>query len=417
MRVKTLLNRTHKLKGFVYTEVKSGQWEKKECVEAIVRPRKGSRGICSSCGRRAPSYDTQGERRFEFVPLWGIAVFFMYSMRRVDCPRCGIKIERVPWAEGKHNLTTTYQWFLARWAKRLSWSEVAEAFGASWHYVATSVEMAVNWGIEHRALSGITAIGIDEMQWGRGHNYVTVVYQINEGLKRLLWIGQHRKVKTLLRFFHWFGKERSAGLKFICSDMWQPYLKVVKKKASSALHILDRFHIVANLNKALDTVRRQEVKHLESKGQAPVLKHSRWCFLKRPENLTERQFPRLRELLRINLRSVRAYLLKEDFQFFWTYASPYWAGRFLDQWCWRTMRSRLEPMKKVARSIRAHRELILNWFRAKKEFSSGVVEGLNNKAKLATKQAYGFHTYRMLEIALYHRLGNLPEPNFAHRFS
>jgi transposase len=417
MRVKTLLNRTHKLKGFVYAEVREGRWGEKMCIEAAVRPRKGSRPICSSCGRRGPGYDTLGERRFEFVPLWGMAVFFLYAMRRVDCPRCGVKVEHVPWADGKHFMTTTYQWFLARWAKRLSWSEVAEAFGTSWHYVATSVDMAVDWGLKHRDLTGITAIGIDEMAWGRGHNYVTVVYQINEGFKRLLWVGQHRKIKTLLRFFRWFGKERTAKLKFVCSDMWQPYLKVVKKKVVDALHILDRFHIVANMNKAVDNVRRQEVKKLADQGHAPVLKHSRWCFLKRPENLTDRQFPRLSELLRINLSTVRAYLLKEDFQFFWTYTSPYWAGRFLDQWCARTMRSQLEPMKKMARSIRNHRELILNWFRAKKEFSSGVVEGLNNKAKLATKQAYGFHTYRMLEIALYHRLGDLPEPDFAHRFS
>ena len=418
MQLKTLLNRTHKLKGFVYAKVKEGQWAGKMCIEVEVRPRKGSRPICSSCGRRGPGYDTpRGPRRFEFVPFWGIAVFFLYAMRRVDCPRCGVKVEYVPWADGKHFMTVAYQWFLANWAKRLSWSQVAEAFGTTWHYVFTSVEMAVDWGLKHRDLQGITAIGIDEMQWGRGHNYVTVVYQINEGCKRLLWIGQHRKIKTLLRFFRWFGKERSEGLRFVCSDMWHPYLKVIRKKASEAIHILDRFHIVANINKALDKVRRQEVNQLASQGREPVLRNSRWCLLKRPENLTDRQFPRLSELLRMNLRTVRAYLLKEDFNFLWTYTSPYWAGRFLDQWCARTMRSRIEPMKEKARSIRKHRELILNWFRAKKEFSSGVVEGLNNKAKLVTKQAYGFHTYRMLQIALYHRLGELPEPNFAHRFS
>lgn len=417
MRLKTLLNRTHKLKGFIYQEANFAVWGRRACIEVTVRPRKGSRPICSSCGCEGPGYDTLSERRFDFVPFWGLAVYLLYKMRRVDCPTCGVKVEKVPWASGKHFMTIAYQWFLADWAKRLSWSQVAEAFNTSWHYVATSVEMAVDWGLEHRDLLGITAIGIDEMQWGQGHNYVTVVYQINEGCKRLLWIGRNRKEKTLLGFFRWFGEERSRGLKFICSDMWKPYLKVVKKKAGDALHILDRFHIVANMNKAVDAVRRQEVKRLESQGRAPILKHTRWCFLKRPENLTERQIPRLRELVRMNLRTVRAYLLKEDFQFFWTYTSPYWAGRFLDQWCARTMRSRLEPMKKMARSIRNHRGLILNWFHARKEFSSGVVEGLNNKAKLATKQAYGFHTYKTLEIVLYHRLGDLPEPNFAHKFS
>jgi transposase len=126
---------------------------------------------------------------------------------------------------------------------------------------------------------------------------------------------------------------------------------------------------------------------------------------------------RLADLLRYNLRSVWSYLLKEDFQFFWGYRSPYWAGRFLDQWCLRTMRSKIGPMKRVARMLRGHRPLILNWFRAKGQLSSGVVKGFNAKAKLTTRKAYGFRTYHGLEVALYHTLGALPEPKFTHRFS
>jgi len=417
MLVKTILNRVERLKGFVYVDVRFGHWEGATCVEAHVLPRKGSRPICSGCGQRGPGYDRLAERRFQFIPLWGMAVFFLYAMRRVDCPRCGVRVERVAWSEGKHSLTLSCQWFLARWAKRLSWWGVAEAFDMSWHHVFTSVEMAVDWGRQHMDLTGVTAIGVDEMQWGRGHNYVTVVYQINEGRKRLLWVGQHRRIKTLLRFFHWFGKERSARLRFVCSDMWRAYLTVIARKAGQAIHILDRFHIVGHMNKAVDQVRRQEARDLKRKGLEPVLKGSRWWFLKRPANLIGRQVENLADVLRYNLRTVRSYLLKEEFQFFWEYTSPYWAGRFLDDWCCRTMRSRLEPMKGVAKMLRRHRELILNWFRAKKEFSAGVVEGLNNKAKLTTKQAYGFHTFKCLQIALYHTLGDLPEPDFTHRFS
>ena len=104
---------------------------------------------------------------------------------------------------------------------------------------------------------------------------------------------------------------------------------------------------------------------------------------------------------------------------FWpgeVYVSPTWAGKFLDRWCTRTMRSKIEPMKKVAKTLRKHKPLILNWFRAKKAFSSGVVEGLNNKAKVTTRKSYGFRTVRCAEIALYHALGNLPTPPVAHRF-
>ena len=293
---------------------------------------------------------------------------------------------------------------------------MAEVFHTSWEKVFRSVQMAVRWGRAHQQLSGITAIGIDEIAWQRGHRYVMLVYQIDEGCRRLLWIGQERRVKTLLRFFRWFGKERSAELKFICSDMWNPYLRVIAKKAGGTIHVLDRFHIMAKMSKAIDEVRAKESKELVAKGYEPVLKRTRWLLLKRPENLSEKQQPKLAELLQYNLRSVRAYLLKEDFQFFWGYISPYWAGQFLDQWCTRTMRSRIEPMKKMARTLRNHRTLLLNWFRAKGAISAGTVEGFNTKAKLTLRKSYGFRTYRAMEIACSTRTASNPQILLRSRF-
>ena len=132
------------------------------------------------------------------------------------------------------------------------------------------------------------------------------------------------------------------------------------------------------MSKALDEVRAEESRRMRSEGRAPVLKKSRWLLLKRKENLAEEKRFRLRDLLRSNLKTVRAYLLKEVFQQLWDYNSPAWAGKFFDEWCHQTMRSRIEPMKKIARSLRQHRELILKYFRAQKLISSGVVEGLDN---------------------------------------
>jgi transposase len=385
-------------------------------LEIEVLERANGRPICSGCGHTGPGYDRLPARHFEFVPLWGIRVFLVYPPRRVDCSRCGVRVEAMPWASGKHRLTEAYAWFLARWARRLSWKEVATVFQASWDSVFRSVERAVEWGRAHQDLSGIRAIGIDEIAWKKGHKYLTLVYQIDDHCKRLLWVGKKRKVKTLLGFFRWLGPERSQHLAFVCSDMWKPYLKVIAKKAGHAVHVLDRFHIMTHFSKALDEVRAGETRELKAKGYEPVLTRSRWLLLKRPENLSAKQAPKLNDLLQYNLRSVRAYLLKEDFQAFWTYVSPYWAGRFLDQWCTRTMRSKIEPMKKVARMLRRHRPLLLNWFRAKGQLSSGVVEGFNTKTKLTSRKSFGFRTYHGAEIALYHALGNLPEPDFAHRF-
>jgi len=416
MRLKTILNRVENFKSFVYGKARWVDDAEVPTIEVQVEARRNGRPICSGCGEVRPGYDRLPERRFEFVPLWGIAVYFVYAMRRVECPACGVKVEEVPWCDGKNELTTTYRWFLAGWAKRLSWQEVACAFRTSWQNVFRSVKHAVSWGLAHRSLEGIEAIGVDEIQWHRGQKYLTLVYQIDEDCRRLLWAGKDRTTKTLLRFFRMLGKERSASLRFVCSDMWKPYLKVIAKKAGQALHVLDRFHIMARMNKAIDEVRAAEAKRLERDGYEPVLKHSRWCLLKRKENLTEKQAVKLSELLQYNLQSVRSRLMREDFQRFWEYCYPACAAKFLDQWCTRTMRSKIEPMKKVAKTLRRHRELILNWFRAEGAISAGIVEGLNNKAKLTMRKAYGFRTAKAIEIALYHQLGALPEPEFTHEF-
>jgi transposase len=417
MQLKTILNRVEKYKSFVYGEIKLEEEEEKLKLEVEIKARANGLALCSGCGETAPGYDRLGERRFEFVPVWGIAVFFVYEMRRVKCQKCGVKVERVPWAKGKSQLTTTYQWFLARWAKRLSWSEVAAAFNTSWEKVEESVKMAVEWGLENRDLTGVKAIGVDEIQWRRGHKYLTLVYQIDEGAKRLLWIGKDRTIETLTEFFDMFGAERSALLEYVCSDMWKPYLTVIAEKAKQAVHILDRFHIMAKMNKAIDEVRAEEARRLKEAGAEPLLKNSRWLLLKRPENQSEKQMGKLMELLKYNLKPVRSFLLREEFQRFWEYRSSHWAAKFLDQWCSAVMRSRIEPMKKVASTLRNHRQLILNWFKAKGTLSSGKVEGLNNKVKLTMRKSYGFRTQKTITLALYHTLGALPEPEFSHRFS
>lgn len=417
MLVKTILNRCQRFKRFVYGKVRFVTRAGRDVLEVEMKPRKGSVALCSCCHQAAPCYDHASEpRRFEFVPLWGYAVFLVYVMRRVDCPRCGVKVEEVPWADGKHQLTKAYMQFLASWARSLSWTEVSKRFQTSWEKVFHAVEYVVEWGLQHRSLDGITAIGVDEIQWKKNHKYLTLVYQIDSGCIRLLWIGKERTTETFSAFFDMLGERRSALIEHVCSDMWKPYLRVIAQRIGQAVHILDRFHIVARINKALDEVRANEHRRMKAAGHEPLLTKARWLLLKRPENLTEKQEPKLRELVRYNLQSVRAYLLKEEFQLLWTYVSPAWAGKFIDRWTARVMRSRIEPLKREARTIRRHKPLILNWFKAKGAFSSGIVEGLNNKAKLTMRKSYGFRQFKTIEMALYHSLGGLPEPEITHRF-
>jgi transposase len=423
MLLKTLLNRVHPVKGFIYAKdelVEDGKTPNGVRIEATLRARKGSRGICSGCGVPGPTYDHLPERRFGFVPLWGMAVMLVYALRRIDCPRCGVKVEQVPWCApgSKSPMTTALMVFLSRWAKLLSWRQVAETFAVSWESVYRAVEQVVVYGLSRRSLSGIGAIGVDEVAYAKGHRYLTLVYQLDGSSRRLLHISEGRTVRSLLSFFRMLKKAKinyAATIGFVCSDMWKAYLKVIAKKLPDALHILDRYHVVANCGKALDQVRAEEARTLAKQGW-DVLKRSRWLLLRRRRRLNGKQRFKLRQILQWDLKTVRAYILTEGLQALWEYRSPTHAGRFLDAWCRQAMRSRLDPVKKVAKSLRKHRELILNWFRAKKAYNSGIVEGMNLLVKLRFRKAFGFRTVEALKIALYHQLGGLPEPKLAHRF-
>ncbi len=415
LKLKTILNLKENYPGFVYTDIQLSKESNKQKIIIKIESRKGSKGVCSCCGKKCPGYDHLAQREFIHVPLWGLLVVFLYSMRRVRCPRCGIVVEVVPWSSGKSPLTKSYAWFLSEWAKLLSMQEVARQFKSTWHHVFTAVSMAVSWGRERMDLAEITAIGVDEIYWAKS-SFMTLIYQIDDHCKRLLWCGEKRTEKTINEFFSWFGEQRSSLLKFVCSDMWKPYLKAIHIHAKTALNILDRFHISQKLNKAIDKVRANETKSLIGKGKNVVLKNSRWVLLKNPEKLNNNQKTKLKDLLSCNLRTIRAYLLKEDFKSFWEYKSATWAGKFLDAWCTQVMRSKLEPMKKVARTIRSHKQLLLNWFEAKNVISLGAVEGQNNKAKVVTRKSYGFKTAEILKTSLYHKLGKLPVPDLAHKY-
>ena len=226
------------------------------CVRAKIRGRFAPAVISPDRG-----YDQLAERRFEFIPFWGFLVFLMYSMRRVDCRRCeAVVVEEVPWGDGKRRLTRAYMLFLARWARKLSWKETAEASRTSWEKVFDAVEYVVTFGLEQRVLGQIDAIGVDEIQYAKGHKYLTLVYQIDLGVTRLLWTARKEQSNRFRNFSLTTGDEIASKIVFVCSDMWKPYLTVIREKCSvGAAYLLDRFHIVANMNKALDEVRCRRI--------------------------------------------------------------------------------------------------------------------------------------------------------------
>lgn len=379
-------------------------------IEVDVRRRR--RLPCGTCGQRGRVRDRLKARTWKHVPLWGIAVTIHYATARVTCAHCGrIRAEAIPWAQGKCRLTTGLIWLLSSFCKLLPWKQVADLFKVHWNTVAAAVKQAVAYGLAHRDLRDVEHLGIDELSRRKGHVYVTNVYDLKE--KRLLWSGEEREKDTMRAFFEEHGNALKHRVKGVCCDMWRPYIDMIKEGFPEATLVFDRFHVMQKLMTAVDEVRRQEA-HALKKTNPELLKRTRYLFLKNPERLTDKQRARLGHLEKLNLRSHRAYLLKESFREFWNYKTKGWGKRFLKKWFWWATHSRLKPMRDFAWMLRRHEEGILNFL--KMRITNGAVEGMNNKAKIVSHRCYGFRTASTYITALYHCLGKLPEPEMVHRF-
>lgn len=422
LTIKSIFRRVQDLAGFVVTSVRLVGRKKYGNIEVYLAPDPRRKPRCPHCQRACPGYDRHKQRRWEHVPLWGIPVYLFYAPRRVECPVDGVVTEFMPWNVGKRPYTKDYMIFLSRWAKLLSWKKTASIFKVSWEAVRRSVEWVVDWGLENRSLDGVSALGVDELHWGKGKkslNYITLIYQIDKGVRRLLWVGQRRTEATIRKGFDELEKQHAgflAALQVVCSDMWKPYLKIIAAKAGWALNVLDPFHVAQHLNKAVDEVRRGEQSRIKGKASKTKVKRGRFLLLKRGTRVRGLARAKLKTILGVLRRTSRAWELKESFRHFWDYQSETWAAAFLRQWTTRALRSRLEPMRKVARMLRTHEELLLNYFRAKRQFTNAVTEGMNHKARVSLARGYGYRTFHVLQLVLYHTLGELPEPPSTHDF-
>jgi transposase len=406
--VKSIVRKTLGIKDHVVRKVAQDE----QGITVYLDLRRRRRLPCGTCGRRSRVRDRLKPRRWKHVPLWGIPVTLVYAPRRVRCSSCGrVRVEAIPWSQGKSPLSTGLIWLLAAWCKLLPWDVVARLFGVHWNTVAGAVRQAVAYGLAHRELGSVLCIGIDELSRRKGHVYVTNVYDLER--KSLLWSGEGRGRETLDAFFAEHGEALRDKVKGVCCDMWQPYIDALREHLPHATLVFDKFHIVQHLMRAMDEVRRQEAEDLK-KIWPGLLKRTRYLWLKNPENLTDAQQRRLGFLQKLNLRCNRAWLLKETFRELWTYKRRGWAKRFLNKWIWWATHSRLEPMRDFGRMLRRHAEDILNYFDLR--IDNAAVEGMNNKAKVVSHRCYGFRTAGTYITALYHCLGNLPEPELVHRF-
>jgi len=373
--------------------------------------KKGRKLPCSVCGKRIRPKDKLKERRWRHISLWGIPVFLCYRPRRVECPEHGIRVERIPWSLGKKPLSFPLITVLAFWTRMLPWDQVAKLFNVSWNTARAAVAAAVEYGRQRETYRGVRFIGIDEISRKKGHTYHTNVYDLER--KRLIWSGAHRDKDSLRRFFEWWGKERTAAIEGVCCDMWQNYIDVIHEYCGEAVIVFDKFHIVRHLMEAIDKVRKMEADALAEAG-CKELKGTKYIWLKNPWNLTENQKVRLSDLLRGNFKIVRAYLLKELFRRLWEYKSKGWARRYLKRWFWWATHSRLKPLRDFAWMLRRHEEGILAYFDVR--IDNGVVEAMNNNAKVISHRARGYRSETTFSLAIIHGLGKLQLPQCQHRF-
>jgi transposase len=359
---------------------------------------------CGECGRAAMGIapTRRPERRWRDLALREHLVELVYAPCRVRCPRCGLRVERVPWAAKWQRVTHALARAVTSLARELTWSAVAHHFRLNWKTIAAVVEGAVLWGLQHRRWEPLHVIGIDEVSRRKGQQYLTIVYDLGRG--RVVWVGRDRDAATMARFFAWLGPRRARAIHTVCCDMWKVYIDAVQARLPQAALVFDRFHLTQHLSRAVDDVRRRTWRHLAEAEKADF-KRTRFLWLKNPENLAQEERTRLSTLLRINSPIVKAYLLKEDLR---RYRYTAWAGAHLLQWLWRASHSRLEPFQKFARLLRAHLDGVLVW--TKLRVSNGALEGMNNKVKVISHRAYGYRTPWTFMANIYHCCAALPLP-------
>lgn len=356
-------------------------------IVIVVRVRGRSR--CSGCGRKRPRYDRLEPRRWRHLDFGQQIVELQAQLWRVDCWRCGVVVERVSWADAHSRFTTAFEDRVAWLAQRCDKTAISDLMRIAWRTVGAIIERVVGRRREPIDWTKVTAIGIDELSYRKGQRYLTLVSDLESG--RILWSREGRSAATLLEFFAEIGAEACARIRHAAIDMSEAYAQAIRESLPNAQLVYDRFHVQQLASKAVDQVRRAEWQRLRGTEDAHRVKHTRWVLLRSPWNRTPAENERLAALPKENRLLYRAYLLKESLaDIYRNLYTPGWARRLMGQWLSWAARSRIEPFRKLARTIKRCLDGVLAYFDT--GYTTSRAEGLNTKARLATRQAYGFHS-------------------------
>lgn len=402
MRVQTLLNKTLRLPGLWVRDIQINA----DRLRIYVR-RRFRNLTCPHCKTRVFARYDQRQRSWQHLALWGLRVEIVGTIRRLFCTTCrAVVTEDVPWARHGSDFTRPFEDAVAFLARDANKTFVHRLFGISWKTVGNIASRLVSEVLDHDRFLNLRRIGVDEISYRRHHKYITVVIDHDTG--NVIWAAEGKSSQTLGKFFDLLSTETLRGIELITMDLSAAYQKAVRERLGNVDLAFDKFHLVQLANKALQEVRRFIARQL-SKGQRRSLKDARWALLKNPENLSTDDCLTLEDIRKSHRAVYRAWLLKETFADILDLGCPNTARRQLLQWLAWAARSRLHAFIRLGRTVRHHLEGIL------KAIESGLtnarLEGMNNKIRLLSHRAYGFHSAEALIGMVYLCCTKIPLPD------
>lgn len=327
----------------------------------------------------------------------------MADVPRVECSEHGVVTVAVPWSEPGSGFTALFEALVIDWLQEASIKAVSRRLGLSWNAIDGIMQRAVQRGLERRAEFQLTDIGVDETSFRKRHDYVTVVSD-QEGT--VLHVADDRGQESLTGFYEGLSEEQKAGIESISMDMWPAYIRATLDAIpdSHKKIAFDKFHVAKYLGDAVDKVRRQEHKALLSEGRNDLTR-SKHRWLMNPQNMSRWQWREFKALRESALKTARAWAIKEFAMSLWHYSSRTWAAKAWQRWLAWAVRSRLEPVKRVARTIKDHLWGIINAIVLKA--NNGGAESINSRIKMIKVRSRGFRNKERFRNAIYFHLGGL----------
>ena len=395
MRVTSAFKRLLRLPGASVVDVSFGT----EGVIVTVRLRRHRR-ICALCGQTGRHLEIHDRRlkRWRHLDLGASRCVIECELRLLRCPDCGVRMEPVPWARAGAHHTRDFEDVVAWLAQQMAKTPIAGLLRIGWDTVGRIVERVIADHLDEARLSGLVAIGVDEISYRRGQRYLTCVADHRTGA--IVWCAPGRNSATLQDFFAELGDRRDS-IRAVSIDMSGEYQRAIREAIPHAQICFDPFHVCRLASRATDQVRRDEWNAHERSHTATGrwVKGTRWSLLKAPERQTLGQLATLGEVAQANQRLYRAFLLREELRLLYHLPDPALAPAHLDAWLAWASRSRLKPFVRLARTLRAHRDGILAAIRL--NLSNGRLEGLNSKIRLISHRAFGFHSADPLIALIY----------------